>query len=179
MTRAMFLLMMACLAVCGCKNDPPSIETVATTATAVGKAAGYATQFISDKQLVSTIVTVVEKVSAVVPGTNDTCVSVWTPVVEAELKKIIDAGKLTDSQASLATTAILLAAEGVDYYCKYKLDPTQKTYSELLTVAVKNICSGFVSVVEKKSVTTAPFNQNADDYDKEAYEYLSAKAAKK
>lgn len=179
MTRVMFLLMMACLVVCGCKNDPPSAETVAKTATAVGKAAGYATQFVSDKQLVSTIVIVVEKVSAVVPATNDTCVSTWTPVVEAELKKIVDAGKLADSQAALAKTAILLAAEGVDYYCKYKLNPTWKTYSDLLSIAVKNVCSGFVSVVEKKAVMAAPFNQSTDDYDKEAYKYLSAKAAKK
>lgn len=179
MTRALFLLMMASLAICGCKEDPPSVEMVAKTATAVGKAAGYATQFVSDKQLVSTIVTVVEKVSAVVPGTNDTCVSVWTPVVEAELNKSVDIGKLTDSQAALAKTAILLAAEGVDYYCKYKLNPTWKTYTELLSVAVKNVCSGFVSVVEKKAVMAAPFGQNTDDYDKEAYKYLSAKAAKK
>lgn len=179
MIRALFLSMMACLAICGCKKDPPSVETVAQAATAVGKAAGYATQLISDKQLVSTIVTVVVNVSAIVPATNDTCVSIWTPVVEAELKKVVDAGKLTDSQADLAKAAILLAAEGVDYYCKYKLDPTWKTYTELLNVAVKNVCSGFVTVVENKAVMTAPFGQNTDSYDKEAYKYLSAKAAKK
>jgi hypothetical protein len=166
---------MACLV--GCDDKLPSTEKVAATASAVGKAAAYATSIAVDKNTLDNIVVIVGKVQAVVPSTNDTCVSAWTPVVEAEVTKLVEAGKLTDEKAILVKTASLLAAEGVDYL--FKMNPTWKNYTDISNVAVKSLCEGFTSVLEKKATMSAPYGMDADNYDKAAYEYFLKKAKSK
>lgn len=172
---AIALAAMACLV--GCDKEIPSAEKVAATANAIGKAAGYATQIAADKDTISNIVVIVGKVQAVVPATNDTFVSAWTPVVEAEVAKLVEAGKLTEEKALLVKTASLLAAEGVDYL--FKMNPTWKNYTDISAVAVKSLCEGYTSVLEKKTTMAAPYGMDSDDYDKAAYEYFIKKAKSK
>ena len=175
MKKIIAFFAIACAALCGCIHTTPSADTVAKTATAVGKAAAYAANYVADKEVMETIVLVVDKVEEIVPETNSTFVAAWTPVIEKEFAALVEAGKLTADQAALAKTATLLAAEGVDYL--FKMNPTWKQYTDLTQIAVKNLVAGFKSVIEKKTaMSVAPFN---DDYDQAAYAYLSLKAKQK
>ena len=175
--KHILMALMACAALCGCIKTAPDAATVAKTAKAVGKAAAYAANYVADKEVMTTIVTVVDKVQEVVPETNATFVAAWTPVIDAEFAKLVEAGKLKTEQAALAKTATLLAAEGIDYL--FKANPTWKQYTDISQVAVKSFIEGFKSVVEKKSALSAPNGvDDADDYDKEAYKYLLQKAKK-
>ena len=177
MTRVIAIATMICATLCGCIKTAPDAATVAKTSKAVGKAAAYAANYIADKEVMTTIVTVVDKVQEVVPETNSTFVAAWTPVIEAEFAKLVEAGKIKADQAELAKSATFLAAEGIDYL--FKANPKWKQYTDISQVAVKSFIEGFKSVVEKKSTMSAPNGvDDADDYDKEAYKYLKSKVTK-
>lgn len=177
MTRVIAIAAMICATLCGCIKTAPDADKVAKTANAVGKAAAYAANYIADKNTMTTIVTVVDTVQGVVPDTNQTFVAAWTPIIDAEFAKLVEAGKIKADQAELAKAATVLAAEGLDYL--FKANPTWKTYTNIPQIAVKSFIAGFKTVIEKKSTLSAPNGvDESDDYDKEAYKYLLQKAKK-
>ena len=134
-----------CAALCGCIKTESDADKVSKTAIAVGKAAAYAANYVADKDTMTTIVTVVDKIQAVIPETNQTFVSAWSPIINEEFAKLVQAGKLNAGQAELAKAATVLAAEGVDYL--FKANPKWKQSTDIYNVAVKGVIDGFKSVV--------------------------------
>lgn len=154
--------------VTGCKSIPTNDKMYAISES-VGKAAGFAIELSQVKQEVKDgIIQVLDIASATVPATNETFVAKWTPIVEAEVQKLVDAGKVTAEQGTVIKHAMYVVCEGIDLvFVRY---PVAKQYQELVSASVDGFCAGFKSVV-KAAFTVSP------DFDQEAYTYLKMKAA--
>ena len=153
--------------ICGCEPTVPTVEKMTNVSTAVGKAAGYAVELSKTKTSVKEgIISVLDITSKVVPETNETFAVTWEPVINEEVEKLVDNGKISEDEASIVKQTLYVASEGIDYvFSRY---PEAKTYQELVSAAVAGFNTGFRSVV-KFAVG------QESDYDKEAYEFLRAK----
>lgn len=151
----------------GC-DKTPSVEKITAVSTAIGTTAGYACELSKTKTAVKeSIIAVLDVASAVVPGEGKTFVEVWTPVIEAELQKLVEAGKIDAAGAAVAKMALGVACEGIDYvFIRY---PKARETKELVSAATTGFVTGF------KSVVTLTAKAEKPAIDEEAYKYLKGK----
>lgn len=156
----------------GCK-DIPTVDTITTTATAVGVATGTALNLtkIPDGNR-NAIVQIVKEVQEVTPETNQTFEAAWMPVAKKRLDALVAEGKLKQEEAALAEGTFKVVCNGVDYLFEYRFKKANQ-YKDLVAAAGKGFTGGFLSVFQPAGVTakSAP----AAEPDKEALEYIKGK----
>ena len=162
----MAVLASAAIFMAGCDREPPTVERMTAISKAVGKTAAVAVELSKTKQEVRDgIAQVLDIVSKVVPAENETFAEKWAPIVNEEVDKLVEAGKLSDAQAVLVKNALYVACDGIDLiFVRY---PKAKEYQELVSAAVTGFCDGFNSVA---SFAVAP-----DELDADAMKYLKGK----
>lgn len=156
--------------VVGC-DKLPTPERMSTIATVVGKTAGYACELSKTKtEVKEAIANVLDIASKAVPDEGQTFADAWTPIINEEVQKLVDAGKLDDAGAQVAKLALGVACDGIDYvFIKY---PKAKEVKELVSVAVSGFVDGYKSVV--KMTLSA---DEKPEIDEDAYKYLKSKMA--
>ena len=161
----------AALFMVGCDKKLPTPERMNAIATAVGKTAGYVCELSKTKtEVKEAIANVLDIASKVTPDPDQTFVDAWMPIVDEEIAKLVEAGKLDKAGAAVARVALNVACEGLDYvFTKY---PKAKEVQELVSIAVSGFVDGYKSVVNFAANETI-------DLDKDAYDYLKAKLANK
>jgi len=173
MKKIICSIIAAFLAFCmtGCKKDvtPESINAVATV---IGRTAGYACELSKTKaEVKEAIIKVLDIAAAAVPTNGQTFVEAWTPIIDAELAKLVTEGKIDDAGAKIAKVALGIACEGIDYvFIKY---PKAKEGKDLVGAAVQGFVTGFKSVVSMKAGAEEKF-----EIDEDAMKYLKSKMAK-
>lgn len=152
----------------GCDKELPTPEKIEAVATVIGKTAGYVCEIAKTKTSVKEgIEQVLDVLSKVVPAEGHTFVEAWTPVIDEELKKLVDAGKLDSNGAAVAKIALGVACEGIDYvFVRY---PKAKDVQELVSAATTGFINGYRSIVKLSVGAAQP------EIDEEAYNYLKAK----
>ena len=159
----------------GC-DKLPSVEKMTTISTIAGKTAGYVCELSKTKtEVKEAIAKVLDIASNVVPTTGQTFVEAWAPVIETELKKLVDEGKIDATGSQVASIALKVACEGVDYiFIKY---PKAKDAKELVGAAVAGFVNGYKSVVACDNCTDCTIRAGSSnpDIDEEAYKYLKSK----
>lgn len=149
----------------------PTVESVTITSTTIGVAAGtVVSQTDLDETTSTNIVKILYIVSSLTPETNSTFVSTWTPTVNKEIQKLLDNGEIDIYKASIIRTAVLLAAEGVDYM--FFKHPDWALYLELTEAAVHGFIGGYIDAVDMLR-----FNRSTNDIviDADAYIYMKKK----
>ena len=156
--------------VAGCKEEV-NVEKITKVATVVGRTAGYACELSKTKQEVKdAIAKVLDITSTIVPTNGQTFVEAWTPVINTEIAKLVEAKKLNETTAQVAKIALGYACEGIDYvFVKY---PKAKEAKDLTTAAVTGFIAGY------KSVVTFAAGVDKPEIDEEALKYLKEKMAK-
>ena len=170
MKRIMIMIAAAAVALAGCKHTPPSQERIHAISVGVGKAAALAVELSKTKQEVKdAIAQVLATAREVVPAVDETFVSKWTPLVDAEVAKLVEAGKLDKASGELVKGALYVACEGIDLvFVRY---PEAKKYQNLVSAAVDGFCDGFGNGFAATCAADGTV-------DKDALEYLKKKAAK-
>ena len=156
----------------GCdKNLTP--ERMTTISTVIGRTAGYACELSKTKtEVKETIMKVLDIASIVVPTNGQTYAEAWSPVIDKELAKLVEAGKIDAAGAQFAKVALGVACDGIDYvFIKY---PKAKEGKELVSAAVTGFISGYKSVVTLKAG-----GDGKTDIDEDAFKYLKAKISAK
>ena len=156
----------------GCdKNLTP--ERMTTISTVIGRTAGYTCELSKTKtEVKETIMKVLDISSEVVPTNGQTFAEAWTPVIDAEINKLVAEGKLDAAGAQVAKLALGVACDGIDYvFVKY---PKAKEGKELVSAAVTGFISGYKSVVTLKAGGDGKI-----DIDEDAFKYLKAKMSSK
>jgi len=164
-------LIMLGLAICasvfvGC-DKLPTVEKMTEVSTVIGKTAGYVCELTKTKtEVKEAIFKVLDVVSTVVPTNGQAFVEAWTPVINEEVKKLIDSGKIDKKYETAITTSLYVVCNCIDYiFNKY---PKAKEVEELVSAAVKGSINGY------RSVVTLAVGNNID-IDEEAYKYLKSK----
>ena len=150
----------------GCE-DLPSPEKMKTISTVIGNTAGYACELSKTKASVKEAINAVfNVVGKVVPKGDETFTKTWGPLIDEELQKLVEKGKLDEGDAKVARIALTAATEGIDYvFVKY---PKAKDVKELVDAAVEGFIAGYKSVVS--------FSANEKvEIDDGAYKYLKEK----
>lgn len=170
-------LMAVCAAVTGCKTVP-STATVSTTSYALGVVGGYACELSKTKTSVREgILTVLNVAVEVTPSTNETFVAAWTPVIDKEVAKLVEAGKISETEGVLVKNALTIASSSIDFM--FTRHPTWKEYQELVSAAVTGFVAGFESVVKPTdSVPTAAIKDAVETDDIKAYQLYLKTAIK-
>lgn len=157
--------------IAGCKEEI-TVERMTTISTVIGRTAGYACELSKTKKEVKdAIAQVLDIASKVVPAEGQTFVEAWTPIIDAELNKLVEAGKIDAASAQIAKAALGIACQGIDYiFIKY---PKAKNAKELVSAAVSGFVNGYKSVVTTSLAAGAKV-----EIDEDAYKYLKSKMAK-
>ena len=163
-------LIMLGLAICasvfvGC-DKLPTVEKMKEISTVVGKTAGYVCELSKTKTEVKEVIfKVLDVVSTAVPTNGQTFVEAWTPLINEEVKKLVDAGTIDKKYETVITTSLYVACNGIDYvFVKY---PKAKDVEELVAVATTGFIDGYKSVVTLAA--------NAEPViDEDAYKYLKS-----
>ena len=151
----------------GCDKELPSPEKMKTISNVVGKTAGFACELAKTKnEIKEGIVEVLDIVSVVVPTNNETFTEAWTPVIDAELKKLVEKGKIGDGEVAIAKIALNAATEGLDYV--FVTYPKAKDVKYLVSSAVEGFVAGFKSVISLGA-------DGKPEIDEEAYKFIKAK----
>lgn len=150
----------------GCKSLPTE-DTIRGTAESIGRAAGYAVELSKTKtEVKETIIKVLDAATKVVPETNQTFIVAWKPLIDDEVAKLVDDGKLKEDDAVLVKSALYVACDGIDLvFTRY---PKAREYKNLVSAATGGFVIGFKSVVNFTGGERA-------GYDKDAYEILRKK----
>lgn len=161
----------AMLFVAGCKSEI-TVERMTTISIVIGRTAGYACELSKTKtEVKEAIARVLDVASTIVPTNGQTFVEAWTPAIDTEVNKLVDAGKLDAASAKLVKAALGIACQGIDYiFIKY---PKAKDAKDLVSAAVTGFVFGYKSVV-----TNALKAGEKLDIDEDAYKYLKSKMAK-
>ena len=174
---ACMLAMLMSLFIVGCNDDDqlPTVEKVTTISTIVGRTAGYACELSKTKTEVKESISVVlNVVSNVVPEVGKTFTETWSPIIDTELNKLVEAKKLDASGVAVAKIALKAATEGIDYLFNVKL-PKARDVKELVSAATTGFISGYRSVV-----TAALAAERAiPEIDEDALKYIKAKISAK
>ena len=158
----------------GCDKDP-TVEEMAATATAVGKAAGFvANQTKIDDKSRAVVIEIVTKASSVVPEKDQSFADAWTPIAKEVTDKLVKEGKIDEGQSVLINGAFAVACRGLDYLVSVRY-PKAKKYENLVSAGVKGFTGGFLEVFKPSNSAVSALKDG--DYDKEAYEYLMASEA--
>ena len=150
----------------GC-DDLPTPEKMKSISTVIGKTAGYACELAKTKEEVKDgILAVLDVAATIVPEEGQTFTEEWTPVIDEELKKLVDKGKIVEGEVVIAKLALSAATEGIDYvFVKY---PKARDVKELVSAATEGFVNGFKSVVVLA-------RDAMPDIDEEAYKYIKAR----
>ena len=160
----------ASIGIVGC-DKLPTPEKMTTISTAVGKTAGYVCELTKTKpEVKEAIANVLDVVSKVVPAEGQTFAEAWTPLINEEVQKLVDAGKLDAAGAQVTKHALGVACDGIDYvFVRY---PKAKGVKELVSAAVVGVVDGYKSVVKMGFASAEKL-----DIDEDAYKYLKSKMA--
>ena len=155
----------------GC-DKLPTVEKMTTISTAVGKTAGYVCELTKTKtEVKEAIANVLDVVSKAVPDEGQTFAEAWSPLIDEELKKLVEARKLDEAGAQVAKLALNVACDGIDYvFVKY---PKAKEVKELVSAAVTGFVDGYKSIVKMRLAAG-----EKPEIDEEAYKYLKSRVAK-
>ena len=150
----------------GC-DKLPTPEKMTSIANLVGKTAGYVCELSKIKpEAKEAIFNVLDIVSKATPTNGETFVEAWTPIIDVELKKLVDAGKINEATAAVAKITLGIAADGIDYvFVKY---PKAKDVENLVAAATTGFINGFKSVVALAA-------DGKPELDEDAYKYLKSK----
>lgn len=171
-------LMITCIAAVaalfsGCKTTPTS-EQVNMTSTMIGiSAAAVANTVDIDDVARAEVAKIVTEAKNVVPGTNDTFSSAWTPIAKEHVQKLVDAKKLDDTQASMVVLAFDVAMKGADYIFDVRY-PEARQYANLVEAAAHGFCDGFLSTFKTTNALAAPQNMSEKNMDDRAYTWLKS-----
>jgi len=153
----------------GC-DKMPSEATMETTATAVGKAAGYvANQTKIDDKSRTVVIEIMTKAQTVVPSSGQSFADAWTPIAKEITDKLVAEGKIDAAQSLLINGAFSVAVKGIDYIFTVRY-PKAGKYNELVAAAARGFTGGFLTVFTPSNAAVS--KSAPSDYDKEAYEYL-------
>ena len=162
----------------GCKGIPTP-ETMKTTATAVGAAAGLvANETKIDDAARNTVVAIVEEVARVTPKPGQTFEDAWTPVAKDVVAKLVTDGKISEGQGQLALAAFGIAVKGIDYLFDIRY-PKAREYEELVAAAISGFTEGFLTVFKPVDANVKGTPAKAVEPDAEALKWLREKAAAK
>ena len=165
----------ACAAVCaafvGCKSVP-SAEQMYTVSHMIGASAGLVADNMDDS-VHNTVSEIVNIVSEVVPGTNQTFEVAWTPVAQKHVDELVADGKLTKEQGTLVMTSFVVVVKGIDYVFENRY-PEARQYKELVTAAINGFTKGFLAMFSASGTDEKVRSAKHDgiEYDKNAYKYL-------
>ena len=171
MKKTMIVAMATMMAfMVGCDRTP-STDKINAVATLVGKTAGYACELSKTKtEVKEAIAKVLDIAATAVPTNGQTFAEAWTPIIDTELNKLVEAGKLDAAGAQVAKLALNVACDGIDYvFVKY---PKAKEVKELVSAAVTGFVSGY------KSVVTLAIGADKPEIDEDALKYLRDRMAK-
>lgn len=159
----------------GCKSIP-SEDSLRTTSTAIGKAAGYvATQVEMGEHERAVVIEIMTVVPNVIPAKDHKYVDVWVPVANDILGKLVNEGKINKDQADLIINAFAVACKGMDYLVDVRF-PKIRDYENLMNIATTGFADGFLTVFKPINLRLAAPMGDAD-YDREAYEFLMTSEA--
>ena len=157
------LLAVLCAALCiaGC-DDVPSAEAVATLSGTLGASAGIVVKLAKvDATTVASINNVLDIVDKVVPNQDQTFEQAWSAIVEEQVEKFLQEGKLNETQAKLVKLGLNAAIKGLDRLFEKK--PEWKKYDQVVVGAVGGFISGFRGVIggdesenQKRGITSDP-----------------------
>ena len=174
MKKILYAVLASMLAFTGC-DKTPTVEKITAVSTAIGKTAGLACELSKTKtEVKEAIAVVLTAVQAVVPAQGQTFVEAWTPLIEIEVNKLVEAKKIDAASATIVKAALTVACEGLDYvFVRY---PKAKDVKELVSAAVTGFVYGYKSVVTP-TAKAAPGEKI--EIDEEAMKYLKDKIAKR
>lgn len=162
------------LAFGGCKKEI-TVERMTTISTAIGKTAGLACELSKTKtEVKESIAVVLNAVQAIVPTNGQTFVEAWSPLIEIEVNKLVEAHKIDAASATIVKAALTVACEGLDFvFVKY---PKAKDSKELVSAAITGFITGYKSIV---TPTAKAIPGEKIEIDEEAMKYLKEKIAKR
>lgn len=141
MKKLLALVACATMFVTGC-DKVPDASTVSALSTTLGVSAAAVVKLIGvDAQTVANINEVLSAVDRVVPDKDQTFVDAWTPIVEEQIAKLKEKGKLNDKTAEIVAKALEAAMKGLDRLFEKK--PTWKQYDEVVVGAINGFIIGF------------------------------------
>lgn len=174
---ACFMAALMSMFIVGCNETDklPTVEKITAVSTVVGRTAGYACELSKTKtEVKQSISQVLDVVSAVVPEAGKTFTETWTPVIDVELNKLVEAKKIDASGAAVAKVALKAATEGLDYLFTVKF-PKAKDVKELVGAATTAFIDGYRSVV----TTALAAEKAAPELDEDALKYIKTKISAK
>jgi hypothetical protein len=170
--KKLLAILIAVVSIVGCVSVP-TVQSVNIASNGIGAATAAAvSQMEMDKIVQNNIINIMNVLNDIVPTTNSTYVSTWTPVVDQHLQKLLTDGKIDIIQASVIRTSIILGAEGIDYM--FRKHPEWLYYSELVNTAVHGFINGYINVFCVLIRNVYPVNSIHIDMD--AYQYVSTRS---
>lgn len=137
--------LISAFAFCGC-DEVPSADTVKTFSNMIGASAGMVVKLVGvDAETMNNINTVLSTVDKVVPDEDQTFEDAWTPFIDEGIQKLIDEGKVSETQAKLIKTGCSAAVKGLDRLFEKK--PAWKKYDKIVVASVDGFLGGFRSVL--------------------------------
>ena len=181
MKNAIKMVLAACavFAVAGC-DKLPTPEKMNSIAKLIGKTAGYVCELSSAKpEVKEAVANIVDVLAKATPKNGKTFAETWDPIIDAEIKKLVDVKKLDNWSATAVKVALTAASSGVDYvFIKY---PKAKDVEELVVAAVNGFVEEFkgccVDCTDCKDCVVGA-SAKKTEIDEEAYNYLKAKLSK-
>lgn len=145
-------------------------DNVGPISNIIGKATGSVVNVsgLTD-QTKEAIVTIITSIDNYLPANNITCEEAWQPIIETEITKLINNGKLAEKYSVITFKACLTVAKGVDYL--YKKYPTIKNYRDLTIIAINNFIEGFTNVITSTGFATVYSSEYQKEYE-QAVKYL-------
>lgn len=175
--KKLLIICIAALAavITGCKTVPTT-EQVKSASTLIGVSAAAVANTVQINNVArAEVVKIITEVKSVIPGTNDTFSSAWTPVAKNHVQKLVDAKKIDDAQADMITLGFDVAMKGADYVLTVRY-PQAKQYADLVEAAAHGFCDGFLSTFKTTNALAAP--QTMSDMDEAAYTWLMSNCKK-
>lgn len=152
----------------GCRLLKPTVNDIPNIAKVIGIATSQVVDVstLTEDQLDS-INSVIVKISEITPDPTKTCEEVWTPIINTEVTRLVEEGKIKVEVQNLVTTVLTYVAKGMDYvYIKY---PEIKTYRDLSIKTINAFIEGFTFKFTSASQTTLQYNADLVDKYEEVY----------
>jgi len=153
--------------VTGCKSVPTDSQMY-TTSYAVGTAAGLVANMTKiDDTSRNAVIDIMNEVAVCIPETNQTFTAAWTPIANAHIAKLVEAGKIDAGQGVLIAKTFNVAVNGIDYLFNVRY-PKARQYQDLVSAATHGFCDGFLTTFKPvNSMSAVPVQ-----IDEQAFEYL-------
>lgn len=169
------MAMVASVLFTGC-DKTPTVETMETTANAVGRAAGYvANQTKIDEKSREVVIEIMNKATNAVPQAGQSFTDAWTPIAKEVTDKLVAEKKIDEGQALIINGAFGVAVRGLDYLVTVRF-PKAKEDVDLVAAGARGFSKGFLDVFSAKDNA---LKSGATDYDKAAYDYLMSQGKSK